>query len=73
MNFIAGMCFTDLVTDCFWFISDKVGWNFHEANAQCKEQDGVLASVKSLNQFEFLKRAFGNFTYVFLCKFKEVY
>lgn len=70
LSFIVAMCFTDDVTDCFWFISDKKGWNFHEANAQCKEQDGVLASVKSSDHFEFLKRAFENFTYVFLCKFK---
>lgn len=59
------LCFTNCEwrcrTDCFWFISQKANWTFHGANAQCKEQDGVLASVASLKEFEFLKNAFLGF------------
>lgn len=62
---ITALCFTNCEwrcrTDCFWFISQKANWTFHGANAQCKEQDGVLASVASLKEFEFLKNAFLGF------------
>ena len=62
-TFFSEMCptFTDGSKECFWFISNNLNWDFHDANAQCAEQDGVLASVTSLSQLDFLKAAFSIF------------